>query len=110
MDVHVPYAITTELRLRGVNVLTAQEDGAGQEDDARLLDRAFALGRILMTQDTGFLREAARRKKKGERFAGIVFAPQMEVTIGQCVRDLELIARASVTDEWVNSVQYLPLK
>lgn len=26
MDVHVPYAITTELRLRGVAVLTAQDD------------------------------------------------------------------------------------
>jgi hypothetical protein len=30
MDVHVPWAMTTELRLRGVNVVTAQEDGAGQ--------------------------------------------------------------------------------
>ena len=27
-DQHVPRAITTELRLRGVDVLTAQEDGA----------------------------------------------------------------------------------
>ena len=110
MDVHVPYAITTELRLRGVDVLTAQEDGAARQNDARLLDRALALGRVLVTQDFGFLREAARRQKKGEKFAGIVFAPQLDVTIGQCVRDLELIARASEMDEWVNSVQYLPLK
>jgi hypothetical protein len=27
MDVNVPYAITTGLRLRGMDVLTAQEDG-----------------------------------------------------------------------------------
>ena len=49
MDVHVPWAITTELRLRGVNVVTAQEDGAGQFKDPMLLDRASALGRVLVT-------------------------------------------------------------
>lgn len=27
-DVHIPYAITLGLRLRSVDVLTAQEDGA----------------------------------------------------------------------------------
>jgi hypothetical protein len=31
MDVHVPWAITAELRLRGVDVLTAQEDGKNYE-------------------------------------------------------------------------------
>jgi hypothetical protein len=40
MDVHVPLAITTELRLRGADVLTAQEDGASQLEDSQLLDRA----------------------------------------------------------------------
>jgi hypothetical protein len=28
MDVHVPYAITVALRLRGVDVVTAQDDGS----------------------------------------------------------------------------------
>jgi len=110
MDVHVPFAVTTGLRLRGVDVLTAQQDGAGDLDDRRLLHRAFSLGRVLVTQDVGFLREAARRQKEGEQFAGIVFAPQIEVTIGQLVRDLELIAQSSVAKEWLNSVEYLPLK
>lgn len=110
MDVHVPYAVTTELRLRGVDVLTAQEDGASEFDDPQLLDRALSLGRVLVTQDIGFLREAARRQKKHEQFAGIIFAPQLDVTIGQCVRDLEMMARTSDAKEWVSSVDYLPLK
>ena len=59
MDVHVPLAITTELRLRGVNVLTAQEDGAAREKDPQLLNRASGLGRVLVTQDADLLREAA---------------------------------------------------
>jgi len=39
MDVHVPYAITI-VRLLGVDVLRAQEDGSGKLEDAALLDRA----------------------------------------------------------------------
>jgi hypothetical protein len=110
MDVHVPLAITTELRLRGADVLTAQEDGASQLEDSQLLDRATALDRVLVTQDTGFLRVAARRQKSGERFAGIIYAPQLDVTIGQCVRDIELIIRTTISEDWANWVEYLPLK
>jgi hypothetical protein len=43
MDVHVPRAVTTELRLRSIDVLTAQEDGAAQMDDRALLKRATDL-------------------------------------------------------------------
>src|SRR5215510_8696037 len=50
-DVHVPYAITLGLRLRGVDVLTSQEDGTREVDDDVLLDRATALGRVLFSQD-----------------------------------------------------------
>ena len=46
LDEHIPRAITTGLRLRGVDVLTAQEDGRSGASDADLLDRATELGRI----------------------------------------------------------------
>ena len=49
LDVHVRRAVTAGLRLRGVDVLTAQEDGAREYDDASLLDRAAELGRVLFT-------------------------------------------------------------
>ena len=39
MDVHIPRAITIGLRLRGVDVLTAQEDNAATLLDPALLDR-----------------------------------------------------------------------
>lgn len=39
MDVHVRRAVTNGLRLRGVDVLTAQEDDAAEMDDRQLLDR-----------------------------------------------------------------------
>jgi len=40
MDAHIPRAITLGLRMRNVDVLTAQEDGAGTLSDSELLDRA----------------------------------------------------------------------
>lgn len=110
MDVHVRRTVTIGLRLRGVDVLTAQEDGAGELDDASLLDRAKQLGRVLFSQDDDLLREAARRRVSGESFAGVIYAHQLNITVGQCVEDLEIVARATGPDEWSNQVLYLPLK
>jgi len=49
MDVHVRRAVTDGLRLRQVDVLTAQEDGATALPDGALLSRGQALGRVLFT-------------------------------------------------------------
>lgn len=109
-DVHVRRAITNGLRIRGVDVLTAQEDGATEYEDPELLDRSTTLGRVLFTQDDDLLREAKRRQQTGETFSGVVYAHQLNLSIGQCIADLALIAQASESDEWVNRTEYLPLK
>jgi predicted nuclease of predicted toxin-antitoxin system len=75
MDVHVPDAITAGIRLRGVDVLTAQEDGTRRLPDPMLLDRATALGRVLFSQDRDLLREAAQRQQRGVSFAGLISMP-----------------------------------
>jgi hypothetical protein len=110
MDVHVRRAVTDGLRLRGVDVLTAQEDGSAKFDDPVLLDRATELERVLFTQDDDLLREANTRQQTSETFAGVIYAHQLNITIGQCIDDLELIAKATVPDEWLNQTEYLPLK
>lgn len=46
MDVHIPRAIVNGLRLRDVDVLTAQEDGTDRYRDPELLDQATALQRV----------------------------------------------------------------
>ena len=51
MDVHVRRAITDALRLRGVDVMTAQADDAARLPDPALLDRAMERQRVLFSQD-----------------------------------------------------------
>jgi hypothetical protein len=65
MDVHVPKAITAQLRLRGVKVITAQEDNADTLQDDGLLDRATFLGSVLVSFDDDLLAEAHRRQAEG---------------------------------------------
>ena len=55
MDVHIPRTITNGLRLRCIDVLTAQEDNADKLSDSELLDRTSALNRVLFTFDDDLL-------------------------------------------------------
>ena len=109
MDHHVPRAITTGLRLRGIDVLTAQEDGTTTLPDPDLLDRATALGRALFTQDDDLLAEAAHRQREGVTFGGVIYAHQDRTAIGACINDLELVVEASSSQELRDRVLYLPL-
>jgi hypothetical protein len=110
MNVHVPDAIIAGLRLREVDVFTAQEGGTERLPDPILLDRTTALGRVLFSQDKDLLREAAKRQQRGMSFAGQIYAHQLKVTIGQCVRDVELLAHTNDPEDFANGGEYLPLR
>ena len=109
MDHHVARAITHGLRLRGVDVLTAYEDGTSEAIDPALLDRAGDMKRVLFTRDDDLLAEATRRQRAGIAFRGVIYAHQLRVSIGQCVQDLEIIAKAGEFEDLLNSVTFLPL-
>ena len=106
---HVPRAITLGLRLREVDVITAYEVGASRMDDPDLLDRANELRRVLFTRDDDLLVEATKRQREGNPFGGIIYAHQMRVSIGACIHDLEIIAKASEPQDMQNQVLFLPL-
>jgi Domain of unknown function (DUF5615) len=109
MDGHIPRPITLGLRLCDVDVLTAQEDGTDRLSDPELLDRASELGRVLFTFDDDLLAEASSRQASGIHFAGVIYAKALRVSIGDCIRDLELIAKAGEPEDLMGQVQFLPL-
>lgn len=110
MDVHVRRPVTTGLRRREVEVMTAQDDGTSRWDDDELLDRAMTVGRVLFTQDDDLLQEAARRQRRGQAFAGVIYAHQQNITVRRTIEDLELIAKVCEPSELANRVVFLPLK
>lgn len=109
-DVHVPASSTTELRRRGVSVLTAQEDGAAELEDGDLLSRAGLFESVRFTQDIRFKALAESWQRSARPFAGLLFGHQRHGSIGQYVRDLELIAKATDPADWLCQVEQLPLR
>lgn len=108
-DVHVNIAILQGLQKRGVDVLRSQDDGSDEFSDPELLDRSMELGRVLFTQDADFLTETTRQQRSGEPFVGVIYAHQLRISIGQCIADLELMAKVYEPDELANTVTHLPL-
>jgi hypothetical protein len=95
--------------LRGVDVLTAYEDGASEMADSALLNRATELECVLFTRDDDLLAEATHRQENDLPFGGVIYAHQLRVSIGTCVQDLEIIAKVGEPEDLIDSVQYLPL-
>jgi hypothetical protein len=108
-DVHVPSSIVEGLRRRGIDVVTSQEDGTREVDDATLLARSAELDRVLFTQDHDLLQLAAAWQQNGREFSGLVFAHQLGPGIGLIIEDLELLANCAEPREVRNHVWFLPL-
>jgi Domain of unknown function (DUF5615) len=108
MDVHVPRAVPNGLRRRGVQIVTAQEDGTAELEDPALLDRATELGCPLYTQDDDLLAEARRRQTEGVRFASVIYSHQLRSPIGRCIEDLELLAKTFDPPDLADRVEFIP--
>ena len=109
MDENVNGAITNGLRQRQVNVLTVQTDHRSGISDPEVLARATELQRVLFSQDDDLLAEAKSCQTLAVPFPGVIFARQSRVSIGTCIRDLELIAKLGEVSEFENQVLFLPL-
>jgi hypothetical protein len=108
MDHQVPVAVTQGLRRLGIEVLSAQEDGAEAWDDDKILERATRLQRTLFSEDEDFLTITDNWRQAGRDFAGLVYAHQLNLTIGRAVADLELIAKVMEPHDMLNQVIYIP--
>jgi hypothetical protein len=109
MDVHVKAAITAGLRRRGIDVVTAQEDGGTRPEDTALLDRATALQRVLFSQDDDLLVIARARQTAGVFFTGLIYGHQLAATVGKYVLDLEVVCQVLNPEDMANRIEYLPL-
>lgn len=108
MDENVPRQITVGLRLRGIDVLSVQEDGKAGLSDPKVLARATELQRVLFSRDNDLLVIANQKQSAGEP-AGVIYSHPQSSSIGGCIKDLELIAKACDAEDCDRQVQYLPI-
>ena len=108
-DVHVPFAVAEQMRQRGIDILTAQDDNSARLLDHELLSRATELERTVVTSDIRFRVLAGSWQRDGRSFCGLIFAHPLHVTVGRIVIDLEIIANAMTAEEMRNQVIHLPL-
>ncbi|GMU51424.1 MAG: hypothetical protein AMXMBFR33_05700 [Candidatus Xenobia bacterium] len=105
LDHNVKGSIVRGLRIRGLDVLTAEEDQAAQLVDPVVLRRATELERVLFTEDKDFLSLAYEALETGHY--DVVYASQNS-PVGPVIEDLELIARASEPGDLRNQLLRVP--
>lgn len=105
-DECVNQAICLGLRLRGVTVLTAQEDGRDATDDNKILIRATELNYLLVTSDEDFFLIANTQLQKSIAFTGIIFL-RAQLAVGYAVESLEIYAKLGDLEDFTNKITFL---
>lgn len=75
-DVYVSGPVILHLRLRGLDILAATEEGTNERDDHELLASATSLKRVTVTQDIRFRVLTEECQGTGKPFGGLIFTHQ----------------------------------
>ncbi len=93
-----------------LDIATVQERGLRTAPDSVVLEWAASEGRVLLTHDLSTMGVAAyERVTAGLPMPGVVFV-RWRYPMGQAIDELELLAGASLDNEWENQVRYLPMR
>ena len=87
IDENLNPEIAVQLRLRSIDAVSVRDLGLLGDTDNNHLRRAVASGRVLVTTDTDFLIMASTEVEH----TGIIFGAHEDHSIGDWVKELELI-------------------
>jgi hypothetical protein len=105
-DENVKFGIVEGLRRQGMDVVTAYESGQQSADDEDLLTVAASQRRLMLTNDTDFLRLHAEWIQNGRDHSGIVFWAQ-KMSIGVAIRRILKYALQTAPEDAANRVHFL---
>lgn len=103
LDECVSIAIADGLRRRKIDVTTTPESDLRSSDDLDQLAFAERGGRVLITQDSDFLRLA----REGRAHRGIAYYAPGSRTIGELISRLVLIHAVLNSDEMNGAIEFL---
>ena len=94
-DENIERSIVEGLRRRKIEVFSARELGYLGKPDEFHIRKASEMKAVILTHDIDFLRIVSREEVAHN---GIIFSHSKNVSVGQCIRRVELIARV-LTDK-----------
>ncbi|TVM03843.1 MAG: hypothetical protein CV087_02965 [Candidatus Brocadia sp. WS118] len=103
-DENIERSIVEGLRRRKIEVFSARELGYLGKPDEFHIRKASEMKAVILTHDIDFLRIA---RSEDVAHNGIIFSHSKNVSIGQCIRMVELIARVLTDKDMENYVEFL---
>jgi len=103
-DENVERSIVEGLRRRRIEVVSARELRYIGEPDEFHIKKASEIKAVILTHDVDFLRIASR---PDIHHSGIIFSHPKNVSIGQCIRGVELIAKILTDKDMENHIEFL---
>lgn len=102
-DENIERSIIEGLRRRKIEVLSAKELGYLSKPDEFHIKKAAELKAVILTHDADFLRMA----NSSGNHLGIIFSHSKDISIGQCIRGVELIANILTDENMKNHIEFL---
>jgi predicted nuclease of predicted toxin-antitoxin system len=106
-DENIEEAIIQGLRRRGIDVVSARDEGFIGKDDDFHLRQAKRIGAIVLTHDVDFLVLAHRWRTIKREHNGILYAHSQNLPIGECIRRLELVVHVLSEEGMRNHIEFL---
>lgn len=92
-----------------IDLIRCRDVGLAQQADARILEYAATVQRIVLSHDVNTMSAAAaQRIAAGLETYGLLLVPQA-CPVATIIEDLLLVWAASEADEWQEQVRFLPL-
>ena len=106
-DECVDARVVAGLRRRGVDIITAADEGLLHASDQEQFARATHLGRPIVTAEHDFLRLACGHWETGTPFSGVILI-QPATRVGDAVHAIVLLATVLNSDDMSNWVEVVP--
>lgn len=110
-DENLRGAIIRGLRRRApdLDLVRVQEVGLRQADDPTVLEWAASERRILLTHDRKTIPRFAYDRVDLGQFMPGVFVVSNQLSVGQAIEEILMVAESNSEEEWRDWVTYLPL-
>ena len=102
LDESINVALSTGLKRRGVEVVTARDANNLGLTDVEQLDYAFKNDFVIVTHDDDFLSFTINKEH-----AGIVYVHQQKYSVGDLIRNLKLLWDIASPDQMKSHIEFL---